>query len=567
MSALVLQVSAAGRAALVNAQNTGTLPLLVSEIGITSTAFTAAADGSDTVLPGEIKRLTTFAGDAVAADTIHVSITDDTADVYDMRGFAMYFDDGTLFALYGQADPIMQKSAQAMMLLALDAIFQTIDVANLTFGDTNFALPPATTEVAGIVELATSDETTTGTDAVRAVTPAGFKAALDSRFGAGAPSTFVKSLLTAATALAFRTALAIKGAALYDTGTGNGLDADLLDGQHGSYYRAWANLTGVPAVFPPSAHQHAWADITGVPVYATRWAAWDEVTGKPATFPPSPHSQDWSTILNVPVQTTRWPAWSEVTGKPVFAAVATSGSYNDLGDKPDFSVYALLNWPRFNCNIADGYDVPDTAASRAIAPGISDAGGSGAGGTLLFGVGSINFGYIKGYFTNGSTNGIGRLVIGTRSAAGDASMTHKIVINENGDTDFVGVVTAAGYDSPASSRTVKHDIAPCRYGLAEFLQIPWVEYRYDKSITDDDRLRFGSVVEDVEPIAPLLVKHRDGQVPTFEYDQFIPVIGRALQQYIALANARADKAESRMAGMARELQELADRVALLESRV
>ena len=34
------------------------------------------------------------------------------------------------------------------------------------------------------------------------------------------------------------------------------IDVDLLDGQHGSYYLAWANLTGVPTTFAPSAHTH-----------------------------------------------------------------------------------------------------------------------------------------------------------------------------------------------------------------------------------------------------------------------------------------------------------------------
>lgn len=34
------------------------------------------------------------------------------------------------------------------------------------------------------------------------------------------------------------------------------IDVDLLDGQHGSYYLAWANLTGVPSTFTPSAHTH-----------------------------------------------------------------------------------------------------------------------------------------------------------------------------------------------------------------------------------------------------------------------------------------------------------------------
>ena len=47
-----------------------------------------------------------------------------------------------------------------------------------------------------------------------------------------------------------------------DEGAGNGLDADQLDGQHGSYYRAWANLTGVPSTFTPSAHTHAASDVT-----------------------------------------------------------------------------------------------------------------------------------------------------------------------------------------------------------------------------------------------------------------------------------------------------------------
>jgi len=35
-------------------------------------------------------------------------------------------------------------------------------------------------------------------------------------------------------------------------GSGSGLDADLLDGQDGAYYLAWANFTGKPATFPPT---------------------------------------------------------------------------------------------------------------------------------------------------------------------------------------------------------------------------------------------------------------------------------------------------------------------------
>jgi len=287
---LTFKVTTAGRAALVNAANTGTLPVLVSQVGVTATAFTAAADGSDLALPGELKRLATFGGAAVADDTIHAVIRDDSADVYTLRGFGLYIGDGTLLGLYGQADPILEKSAGAMMLLATDVIFADIDAASLTFGDASFLNPPATVDTAGVVELATDAEAIAGADGTRAVTPKGLLAKLTALLGAGAPSAFVKTLLTAVDLVAFRTLLAIKTAASYDIGVGNGLDADLLDGQHGAYYRTWVGLTGVPAQFPPSTHGHAWGDLAGVPATATRWPGWAEVTDKPATFPPSGHS-------------------------------------------------------------------------------------------------------------------------------------------------------------------------------------------------------------------------------------------------------------------------------------
>jgi hypothetical protein len=53
-------------------------------------------------------------------------------------------------------------------------------------------------------------------------------------------------------------------------GSGSLLDADLLDGQHGAWYRDWANLTGKPATYPPT-----------VPI------PWTDVSGKPVTYPPT----------------------------------------------------------------------------------------------------------------------------------------------------------------------------------------------------------------------------------------------------------------------------------------
>lgn len=69
---------------------------------------------------------------------------------------------------------------------------------------------------------------------------------------------------------------------------------------------------------------------------------WDAITLKPTLFPPSAHNHD---LLYKPAS---WmPTWSNVLNKPVFSAVATSGSFNDLTDVPEFiqleEALALLN--------------------------------------------------------------------------------------------------------------------------------------------------------------------------------------------------------------------------------
>jgi len=248
MAGLPLKVTTAGRAALVNAAHTGTLPVTIAQIGVTATGFissTEAAAGYIT-LPGELKRLATFSGAAVADDTLHLTIRDDSADAYSLKGFALYLADGTLFALYGQTTEIMGKSAQSTLLLSADTVFADIAATSITMGNTDFWNPPATETVQGVVELATPEETNTGADGTRAATPKGVKYTLDQRLGASAPSTFLKSLLVLTTAAALRTALAIKSAGLKDEGAGGTLDADLLDGQHGAYYMAWSNTTGKP---------------------------------------------------------------------------------------------------------------------------------------------------------------------------------------------------------------------------------------------------------------------------------------------------------------------------------
>lgn len=570
MSSLTLKITDAGRAAIVNAQNTGTAPVLVSQIGVTDQAFVAAADTA--ALPGELKRLATFAGAAVAADTIHVTIRDDTTDVYSCRGFAMYLDDGTLFASYGQADPIGEKSAQSMFLLALDAIFADIDAASITFGDTDFLLSAATTEQQGIVELATDDETTTGTDAARAVVPKGLKAALDARFGAGAPSAFVKSLLTAATALAFRTALAIKAAATYDVGAGNNLDADLLDGQHGSYYRAWGNLTGVPASFPPSAHQHAWNDITGAPAYATRWADWTEVTNKPATFPPAAHSQDWSTITGKPDTAIRWPAWSEVTNKPsvpmqlgynpvqqgtgvgqIANAVKIGWSADGLKCTVDSTDQGMI-WTQSYAGIPSDY----AKLSGAAFSGVVDVVTSGIKLPSFAGTASIMRGNgdaatLTAYNTVWNLwNGLAfASFTGTVTAVLDARNGAWIL---TGGVTAGGTITAAGYNTSSDPRLKDTLQAQSITGNVDGIGLwTWRWNAFSQRKGDGAGVRS----DEVRAVFPQCVAVDAEGFDVVDYGNLGVHLG-------VVANRRIRAAEARAEGLARELAELAARVAQLD---
>lgn len=200
---LTIIITDAGRAAIVNAENTGTAPVTINEIGVSDSVI--VPDAADIAMAGEIKRVDTISGEVVADDTIHVTLFDDTADVYTLRAFALYLDDGTLFGIYGQSDPILDKTAQSVAALSIDVKFADIDAETITFGDATFSNPPASTTNVGVVRLTTVAEAQVAASQVLALTPYAAK-------------------------------LAVLQWLLGLDGAGSGLDADLLDGQHGSWY-------------------------------------------------------------------------------------------------------------------------------------------------------------------------------------------------------------------------------------------------------------------------------------------------------------------------------------------
>ncbi len=171
--ALQITITDAGRAALVNAQNSGTGSVVISAVAFGTGRYAPSA--SQTALQAEVKRVSSVFGSVVAADTIHLIAQDESSDAYDVGEIGLYTDGGVLFGIYSVAsstDWIIEKAAPSTLLLAVDIVLTTLTTANLNFGDASFLNPPATSTVPGVVELATSAETIAGTDTTRAVTPA-----------------------------------------------------------------------------------------------------------------------------------------------------------------------------------------------------------------------------------------------------------------------------------------------------------------------------------------------------------------------------------------------------------
>ena len=164
-------ITSAGLAALVNATNNGTLPVKITKFGLGSGNYTPSAD--QTALQNKFKEVTALSGGDVGDNTIHVTMSDVSSEAYTVNELGVYLEDGTLFAVSSQpTGAILQKAAGSQGLLSVDFVITGGSSAVTVNGDTNFFNPPATTQQAGVVKLATAAEVKLGIDAAKAVTPA-----------------------------------------------------------------------------------------------------------------------------------------------------------------------------------------------------------------------------------------------------------------------------------------------------------------------------------------------------------------------------------------------------------
>ncbi|QFT56595.1 phage tail protein [Microbulbifer sp. THAF38] len=170
---LSLVLTTAGQKAIVDENNAGTLPVKLSKIALGTGRW--SPDATATGLQQEFKRLTTISGNVeVANDMLHITLKDESSDIYDVNEFGLFTDTGVLYAIYSVgpgAAPVGKKGANSTYLLSLDIKLSGSSTDKITVGDTGFSNPSATTSRAGVIPVATQAEVNTGSIDDKAVTP------------------------------------------------------------------------------------------------------------------------------------------------------------------------------------------------------------------------------------------------------------------------------------------------------------------------------------------------------------------------------------------------------------
>ena len=150
---ITLVLTDAGLDALVNAQAGNTANIQIAQIGVTDQPFVAAPTLD--ALPNEVKRIGAVSGQSVSETVIHMTAQDSDPVAYDVLGFGVFLDDGTLFASYSQDTPIVRKTSIGAFLFSVDVAFADTDAGAIDFGDALFLYPPASETVKGVAEIAT----------------------------------------------------------------------------------------------------------------------------------------------------------------------------------------------------------------------------------------------------------------------------------------------------------------------------------------------------------------------------------------------------------------------------
>ena len=173
MSAANILITEAGLNEIINAEQNGTAPVVLTHVGFGTGQYDPTGDM--TALVAEFKRLESIAGGDIGDNRLHITASDASSDAYTVYEVGIFTNSGTLFAVCSRTVPILQKASVSEAFLAIDIELTNINPDSITIGNTDFQLNGATETKRGIVELANEVEVQEGRDGSRVVTPKGLK--------------------------------------------------------------------------------------------------------------------------------------------------------------------------------------------------------------------------------------------------------------------------------------------------------------------------------------------------------------------------------------------------------
>lgn len=277
----------------------------------------------------------------------------------------------------------------------------------------------------------------------------------------------------------------------------------------------------------------------------------------------------WTGVSGKPSTATRWPTWSEVTDKPNFAAVATSGSYNDLSNKPSIpSVSGSVSGSTMTITInGTAYSLTDTNTWRPLGTGSTDAAAGDhnhdtrylklAGGSMASGA-RINFSQGDGYLGNAGNEGWLMVQdICSQSGRGETYWA----IHTNGQAVFTKMTskTSSKALSDARHKEVKRDV---ELTVEQIAAMPAVIFEWlDKDLKDiDPGEHVGTLAQEWQKIMPQVVSEQQDGTLTMGYGE------AALVSVITLAR-RVLKLVRSMFKLSRHVLKLERRVLKLEKEI
>ncbi len=126
----------------------------ISELALGRGIYTAGPN--QTALQQPIKRLP--ASGTSTNGVIHVSANDTSDTSYQCYELGLYDTQDTLIAVYSQSEPLLIKADVSTALITVAIAFNSHLADHITFANTNFTYPAATTELAGVSRLATLND-------------------------------------------------------------------------------------------------------------------------------------------------------------------------------------------------------------------------------------------------------------------------------------------------------------------------------------------------------------------------------------------------------------------------